>query len=323
MERTERFYKIESLLKARTQGMSFSDLRARLEVSPATLKRDIRHLRERFDAPIEWNADAGGYRWLAQGVALPGPLYSASEIHALLTLEELLEKMDPAGVLAEHVEPLRGRLTRLLDGGQSEATELRRRIRIISLARRAVQPRHFQIVTAALVRRQRLRIVYRARATGRELQREISPLRLLHYRENWHLDAWCHLRNALRNFSLDAIHEAALVEKPAKEVSDAPLDALFKASYGIFAGTRVRWARLRFSAERARWVANEQWHPEQKGRWDGEGRWLLDLPYADPRELVMDILRHVPEVEVLGPAGLREAVRESLEHGLRRHQLAG
>ena len=32
----------------------------------------------------------------------------------------------------------------------------------------------------------------------------------------------------------------------------------------------------------------------------------------------MDILRHVPEVEVLGSEGLREAVREKLRAGLER-----
>jgi predicted DNA-binding transcriptional regulator YafY len=36
------------------------------------------------------------------------------------------------------------------------------------------------------------------------------------------------------------------------------------------------------------------------------------MPYADATELVMDILRHGPEVEVLAPPELRAAVRERL-----------
>jgi predicted DNA-binding transcriptional regulator YafY len=42
------------------------------------------------------------------------------------------------------------------------------------------------------------------------------------------------------------------------------------------------------------------------------------LPYADPRELVMDILRHVPEVEVVGPDGLRRAVIDKLDKAARK-----
>jgi predicted DNA-binding transcriptional regulator YafY len=64
-------------------------------------------------------------------------------------------------------------------------------------------------------------------------------------------------------------------------------------------------------------VAAETWHPQQRGNWDEAGRWCLELPYADPRELEMDILRHMPHVEVLAPAGLRQSVMEKMQAGLR------
>jgi predicted DNA-binding transcriptional regulator YafY len=43
----------------------------------------------------------------------------------------------------------------------------------------------------------------------------------------------------------------------------------------------------------------------QRGAFDGEGRCVLEVPFADPRELTMDILKFGPDVEVLGPAALR------------------
>ncbi len=317
VDRTERFYKIELLLKRR-RVVTFHDLRDALEVSPATLKRDIRYLRERMFVPILWDSDAGGYCLALNGgeYHLPGLWFSAPEVQALVTLQHLVSRLDPAGILADHVEPLRQRLEALLENGPTEAEQLRRRVRIVGLARRGVQPNSFQRIGSALVQRKRLRISYLARSTGMQTEREVSPLRLMHYRDNWYLDAWCHLRKALRSFAVDAIQEATALEKPAKDVSDAQMDALFGSGYGIFSGLKVRWARLRFSPERARWVAKEEWHPQQKGRWDEQGRWLLDVPYADPRELVMDILKHVPDVEVLGPQGLRAVVFESLRRGL-------
>jgi predicted DNA-binding transcriptional regulator YafY len=90
------------------------------------------------------------------------------------------------------------------------------------------------------------------------------------------------------------------------------LDATLGAGYGIFSGTKVQWAKLRFTPERARWVASEQWHPQQKAATDADGRYLLELPYSNPTELVMDILRHGAGVEVLAPPALREAVRREL-----------
>ena len=91
---------------------------------------------------------------------------------------------------------------------------------------------------------------------------------------------------------------------------------MLAAGYGIFSGRDVQVARLRFTPERARWVASEEWHPRQRSSFDREGRYVLEFPYSDYRELVMDILRHGAEVEVLAPEGLRLKVRETLQAAL-------
>jgi predicted DNA-binding transcriptional regulator YafY len=103
------------------------------------------------------------------------------------------------------------------------------------------------------------------------------------------------------------------LNSPARDVSDAKLDATFGPGYGIFSGGTVRWARLRFTAERARWVAQEQWHPNQQGVAQADGGYLLRIPYTDHRELIMDILKHGAHCEVLGPTSLRQAVVGEVE----------
>ncbi len=55
-------------------------------------------------------------------------------------------------------------------------------------------------------------------------------------------------------------------------------------------------------------MANGQWHPQQQGKCETGGSYLLHIPYADHRELIMDILKHGVHCEVLGPASLRRAV---------------
>ncbi|MGH8744397.1 MAG: helix-turn-helix transcriptional regulator, partial [Burkholderiales bacterium] len=70
---------------------------------------------------------------------------------------------------------------------------------------------------------------------------------------------------------------------------------------------------LRFTAERARWVAEEQWHPQQKGVFLEDGSYKLSIPYSGTHELVMDILKYGPDVEVIAPGELRSAVAAQLE----------
>jgi predicted DNA-binding transcriptional regulator YafY len=324
MDRSERFYKIEQMLRER-RVVPLADFLAALEVSRATFKRDLEYLRDRFSAPVVWDRDAGGYRFDAppKGMPrheLPGLWFNPSEIHALLTMQHLLAGLEP-GVLAPHIEPLKSRLRALLSGRDDAHApeEIERRIRIIRLAARPVKLQFFELAATATLQRRRLAITYWARSSDETTQREISPQRLVFYRANWYLDAWCHLRDGLRSFSLDGIREAALAAGRAKDVPDADLDAFLASGYGIFSGRSTRWATLRFSPRASRWITAEEWHPKQRVTTQADGHTLLEIPYSEDPELVMDILRHGAEVEVLAPADLRVKVQAALKDALARY----
>jgi len=187
----------------------------------------------RFHAPIFYDKDQEAYRLdekVEDGVLwqLPGLWFSANELRALLTMDRLLDDLQP-GVLAELLGPLR----------------------------------------------KRLKIRHTRRMEGEVLEREVSPQRLVHYRDNWYLDCFCHKRQALRTFAVDAI-EAVLLFNPTC----------------------------------ARWVSRETWHPNQDGKMQLDGTYLLKFPYSREPELVMDILKYGADVEVLAPESLRKAVAE-------------
>jgi len=322
VERLERFYRIDRLLKERPP-VPFADLQRALEVSRATLKRDLDYMRDRFNAPIEYDRAARGYRFGTRRAGpryeLPGLWFSADEAHALLTMRKLLVELDP-GLLGPHIEPLLERLHAILGSGEHSWKEVESRIRILQPGRRGSRSAHFGVLATALLRRRRLRIRHYHRAEDRETTREVSPQRLVHYRDNWYLDAWCHLRKDLRSFAVDAIREAVLLDARAKEVGRAALDEILASGYGIFAGRPVAWAKLRFAPQAARWAAAQTWHPQQRARLEADGHWTLELPYADDRELAMDILRYGAEVEVLGPPALRRRVAETLAQAAARYR---
>jgi len=323
MNRTERFYKIDQMIQEHG-SVPFAMFRERLEVSRATIKRDLEYMRNRLNAPIVWDRDARGYRFgeperLGGQYELPGLWFSSQEIHALLTMQHLLATLEPGGLLGPHIRPLLARLNGLLGTAADTAEEIRKRVKIIAMARRTMAVDNFEKIGSALLRRRRVQISYRSRSKDEVTEREISPQRLVHYRDNWYLDAWCHLRGALRSFAVDAILRAEVIQKAARNVSEKTLDQVLGSGYGIFSGRSVTWAKLKFSPERARWVQSEEWHPRQRGRLLRGGAWLLEVPYSDPRELTMDILKHGREVEVLGPAALRQSVRAELEAAAARY----
>lgn len=319
MDRTERFYRIDHLLQER-ECVPVHVFLDELEISLATFKRDLEYMRDRFGAPIEWDRSQRGYRFVqadsrARAYSLPGLWFNASEIHALLTMQHLLSNLQP-GLLEGHIQPLQARLRALLGAGDHSAEEVEKRFRMLYSARRKVLPEHFQVIATGLLQRHRLKLEHFNRQSGETIAREVSPQQLVYYRENWYLDAWCHLRDGLRSFALDAIVGAAPSNAPAKEVPKKLLKDTMQSGYGIFSGAKVEWAKLRFTPERARWVAAEEWHPEQRGSYDGQGYYILEVPYSDDRELLMDILKHGAQVRVLAPADLRRRVEEELRKAL-------
>lgn len=325
MDRTERFYTIDRLLRSR-QGTTLRAMMEEMEVSRATVRRDLEYMRDRLAAPILWDTETRCYRYDsdAEGegedrYALPGLWFNASEVHALMTMEHLLSSLQP-GLLEPHIEPLRSRIRRLLDSGDHPAEEVARRIRVLHMAARQADSEIFGVISHALLRRHRLELEHLNRRTGAVTRRTVSPQRLAHYRDNWYLDSWCHLRKGLRSFAVDAIQAAEIVEdQKAKDVTEAQLEKVLGTGYGIFAGEHTKEAVLRFSPEASRWVAREKWHSRQRGELNEDGSYTLTIPYADETELVMDIMRHGADVEVLAPDSLRQAVHRRLGEAASRY----
>jgi len=313
LSKLDEIYRLHRLLDGRRTGISRAVLIGEHGFARSTLARLIADLRDKLGAPLVHDPDRGGYRYdTADGRHLmPGLWFTADELLALVTLKHLLANLEP-GLLDDHLRPLQSRIDSLLSGQHLGAGEALQRIHLLSMAARRKNPHHFQTIAGAVLQRQRLRINYYARDRDATSSREISPQRLAHYRDNWYLDAWCHEKKGLRIFAVECIRAVEPMTKAAKTIAESTLNRELASSYGIFAGTPRATAVLVFTVQRARWVAEEIWHPQQQGCWLDDGRFELRIPYSDDRELLMDILKYGPDVEVVEPEDLREAIKKLL-----------
>ena len=308
----ERMYKLDGLL-AGGRSRTLEDLLQALEVSRSTFKRDLRFMKERLNAPIVWDRETRGYRMGTYGgvgrqFELPGLWFNQKELLALATMQQLLGSMDKGGPIASQLSPLMDRINLALGHEEEEAKELSKRVRLISTTSRLNDLAYFEVIGSALVKRKRLEIDYRARGSIETTltHRVISPQRLIHYRTNWYVGAWCHQKNGLRTFSLDLIESCVVLEKKAQPVTEKAMSAYYDTGYGIYGGEQRQWAVLKFNSQAARYVEDEVWHREQRSKTDKLGNYTLEVPYVHNNELIMDILRHGPQVEVLRPASLRK-----------------
>jgi len=320
MSDLERLHRIKYMIQART-CVPIKDFLDELEISKATFKRDLEYLRDRMNAAIVYDRAEGGYRFdkpnVGDKIELPGLWFSEKEATALVLMQHLLSNLDQGGLIGPHIDPLMAIINGILGRSEVSTKELRKRIKVFGMSARKNSLENFEEVGNALLKRQRLHLDYYSKGKDETTSREVSPQRLIFYRDNWYLDGYCHLRKGLRSFALDGIKKAEILNKKTEEISEKELQENFAESYGIFSGKATQRAKLRFTPERARWVAGETWHGQQVSSFDKEGNYILEFDYNQDPELVMEILKHGSGVEVLGPVNLKKRVIEELTKALK------
>lgn len=313
MDKLTRLYKLHQVLQSHQLPVPMRVIQERLECSRATANRVIQEMRDYFNAPLEYNREANGYHYAGeQEFHLPGLWFSDRELLALLTFEQLLGDLGQ-GLLGDQLAPFSAKIRALLANQGITADAEIKRIAIGSVARRPFSPAHFATVAEATLRRRQIKLTYHNRWNGETNERTVSPQRLMHYRDNWYLEAWCHTRKDLRTFSLDRMLAVEILAEAAKEIDAETMNARYATSYGIYSGEPAAWAVLRFSERQANWVIGEQWHPDQKASFLEDGRYELQVPYSQIGEIIKEILSHGEHVEVVSPPALREEVKRRLE----------
>jgi predicted DNA-binding transcriptional regulator YafY len=313
MARFEKLQDLFGLLGRTREPQPLAALCDQLGASPATVKRLIAFLREQRGVDIRFDRDQGGYR-LERGpedlrtAALLG--LSGVELSALLEAEAILEQIPP-GFVRDETQSVRAKLGKVRQRALGQGS-LRDRVRLRMSQLRRTSADAFGTVLSALRSGRRLEFGYRSRSRDEDKNRRCSPLRLTFYRSNWYLAGWCHEREELRVFSVDRIARPRCLTEAAYAPPTELVAAELDSSYGIFTGKADQVAVLRFSPLAARWVGEEEWHPGVQSEPQPDGGVILRIPYKHETELVMDILRHGRNVEVLGPAGLRRSVATEL-----------
>lgn len=203
MDTAERLLKLLGLLEARIDWTA-QELGDRLGVTTRTIRRDITRLRE-LGYPVAALAGPGGGYRLGAGGKMPPLLLDDGEALAV-ALGLRMSAMSAVGGLEEHSVSALAKLEHVLP------PRLRSRLEDISEAttstlgvpRTQVDHSALAVVAAAIRARQRIRHDY-VDSRGKESERLIEPVRLVHTGRRWYLVAFDLDRDDWRTFRLDRV----------------------------------------------------------------------------------------------------------------------
>jgi len=307
MTQIERIFRIHRFLQ-QGRPVSLKKITEALEVSSATFNRDLQKMRDYFGAPILYDKKSNGYIYDPdqERFELPGFWLNQRELYALLLIHNLLGDLD-FGILSPILDPLGQRIKDVLSLCGQSAQSLNKTIQIHPLYQRPVCTQIFAGVAQALMNQKPLKITYHSRSRDEITQRIIDPQRLMFYRSNWYLLAWCREGEGLKTFALDRIQQSSELDQEVFAIDDKQLDDYCLEGFGLWRGFDVETAVLEFFGPGLQYVADEIWHPQQKGKWEDD-RYVLSLPFSNPDELILEILRYGAQVRVIEPVWLRDLV---------------
>jgi proteasome accessory factor C len=266
VDKFDRIQQLHRLLLSHCYPVPINKISEILECTKKTAKIAIDLLSDQLHAPIIYCQQSKGclYKKDADVFELPGLRLTADELHSLAAILNILKTMDE-GLLGNEINSVR-KQEELPAAKSHDANQFCHTIKYLTTSKRFLANRFFSIINEGLINKKQLLISY-SDYSGKASQRDISPQTLIYYQENWHLNALCHKRNALRYFMLPRIIKVITSDLENKVIAPNELKDNYQSSYGIFTGKPKQNANLIFYPPVTREVASIQWHPELMSVW--------------------------------------------------------
>lgn len=296
MNRVDRLFAILLEFQQRRR-LRAQDLAEKFEISKRTAYRDVTALSE-MGVPII-SLPGEGYE-LMEGFYLPPLVFTPDEAAALFLGAELLRSQASGRLIGAAEQALSKLRAALPKPSRQQAEQLSDIIRFHVLAEQfdLDEPRLLRL-QQALVNQQLVEIVYHSFGRDEVTRRYIEPRQLVYADGVWYLNAYCRLRQDLREFRLDRIDQLWLLEERFEPRS------LADAAY-----LRQVTVRIKFAPQVIRWVQERQHYGfagHELTTADGYQVWRYEL--NDVLEMKGWIQSWGAQAEVLEPAELRAELR--------------
>jgi len=294
-----------------------SSMGAEYEVSSKSILRDIDYLRHQRQAPIAYDQARRGYFYTEEQYQLPAIDLSESDLFAICIAEKALAQHENSPVY-QRLRTVFSKIEASLPASVSVQPEW------VDSGLTVLPEHHTRIdekVWAAVAEGVRLRrsLALRHERPGETVatQRRLDPYRLVRYQGEWYLIGHCHLRQGMRTFALSRIRGAELLDGTFTLPDDCKAETFPAKQFGIFGGEHEYRVRIWFHRDHAPYVAERQWHVDQRLERGGDGSVELSFPVTHLLEVKRWVLSWGRGVRVLAPDELARAVREEMVAALR------
>lgn len=283
-------------------------------VSAKTIQRDISHLQNARNAPIEYDAVRHGYYLTGPLSDLPPIQLTRGELVALFVAQKALEPLRGTKlqkVVAESVN-------KIAAGCPESVTmhwdDMDAAYSVKATGVLAADASLFAQLLDAVMNKKEVAFTYeKLEASGRKEARHVQPYHVGQLQNGWYLIAHDLARKEMRKFALQRMSGLEVLKTRFARDPKFSIREYLSSGFGVWsygAGAECFEVRIRFTGWAARYVAERHWHASQKItplKEDGsEIEFRAQL--AGLEEITRWVLSHGRQAQVLEPEELRKRV---------------
>jgi len=293
-----------------------------LEVTERTVKRDVRMMRDRMNAPIKYDRKEQGYYYGQLGWQ-PAPVQiSEGELLALFTADHALRHLGhtPEAAL------LRNALTKLTqylpEQIQFNLTTLGDALTYQETAHTSVEPTTLRTLARAAAEQRTIECEYYSQHRGKDTQRAIDVLLLHNFAGDWYAIAYDHLRGEVRDFHAGRMRNLRETARYFAPPDNWNADNYLRRGFYMMRGGRLTTVSIVFDAYQAQWIRERHtFHPDEQ-REDLEGGELrLSFPVGSNglEAVARFCMAYAGHCYAERPHALRKIIRQKLQLALQQH----
>lgn len=297
-------------------------LARKLERSERTIKRDLRELRDQFNAPIKYDPVRRGFHYSEPGWMLPPHSFDEGELLAFFAAERALRATGctPEAML------LRAALAKLASYLPPEVSvnlaTLGEALTFQSLPHVSVEPSTLGTLARSAAERRTIRFDYHSQHSDKDSRREADPLLLHNFAGDWYVVAFDHTRREIRDFHAGRIKRVSLTDQYFDPPDDWDAERYLSRGFYMMRGGRLTKVQILFDPYQARWMRERRtFHPEELREElpDGSLRLSFRVGRNGLDAVARFCLAYAGHCRAESPPALRRIIRERLKQALMQH----
>lgn len=297
-----------------------TSLAKQFEVSRATIMRDIEFLRDRYDAPLEFNQQKNGYYYSDPTFFVQSVMLTEGELFTVSTIMPLLEQYRNTP-LEDSFKKIMNKITELMpDKVSIDSYFVSNDIEFIPDPLPQIEPEVFETIFKAVKLNQTIHFDYRSISKQDYSSRDFDPYHVICQKGNWYICGFCHKNNDIRVYAFSRIKNIKLLESNFAISEDFDLNDHIDSSFGIWNSKEAPVKiELLFTKEINTYVLERTWHKTQKIEQKSDGSVYLTFMTNQLQETLHWVLNFGGNVKVLNPPELAQMVLEEAKNILKQY----